>query len=175
LEGVKPGKMNLELENGYKLSFSLPDTVKSYAIKAEPITPSRLAAGGDYVYINEVESGKTLLGLVFFITPVPLPCGSIVVKPERTIALDRYVDVHTPIIIDNIQGSVDYYYPQGNPGVNPFEAVMAEATYPIQSWVEGDTRMCVMDVRIHTEKGPKAMPIFQEVLNSMHLSGPGIQ
>lgn len=164
MQDVKPGEVNIDLGDGYKVSFTLPNTVSAYDIKTD--TQYHM------VSVNVANSEDTFLEIQLTVTSQPYP-HSIPAAGRSSSGL-----TYVPRSIDGATGCVTYLYPEGNPGTNPDEANGAVFKYypgatapkatPDGTEVEG-----IYEVYADTlgSSGQKTISIFDSILNSIHVTG----
>ena len=161
---IKPGKVNVDLGNGYKVSFTLPKIVSSYDLKTDPQY--------HVVSVNAANSEDTFLEIQLTVTSQTYPHS--IPAAGRSNSGFTYV----PRSIDGANGCVIYAYPEGNPGTNPDEANGAVFKYypgatapkatPDGTEVEG-----IYEVYADTlgSSGQKTISVFDSILNSIHVTG----
>lgn len=171
---VKPGNVSVGLDNSIEMSFAVPEEIESYNIETANSSSDVLKFNRYEVYINEAGSSDSLLTLTLYIYQTPQYFPVFEEKLENDLGeLGKSITI--PVEIDGNKGYVDYSYPSGNPAVDPLSASAAGFTYyPSASpkdedlegiyEVQGDTMGAALD-------NPKVMPILQEVMQTIHLSG----
>lgn len=174
LEDVIPGEVTVELGDGYNLSVTLSDAVDAYDI--ETVYTESIKSYD--VYIRPSDSDESLLDIMFFVyeTPQSFP------KYEETERIGPFTEsdgpsVTMPATIDNAEGHVFYSYPANNPGTDPNQANGATFKYypgaKVATYgddlegryeVAGDTMGAALT-------DTRAIPVFKEVINTIHISG----
>lgn len=161
---IKPGKVNVDLGNGYKVSFILPKIVGSYDLKTDPQY--------HVVSVNAANSEDTFLEIQLTVASQPYP-HSIPAAGRSGSGL-----TYVPRSIDGANGCVIYAYPEGNSGTNLDEAKGAVFKYypgatapkatPDGTEVEG-----IYEVYADTlgSSGQKTISVFDSILNSIHVIG----
>jgi hypothetical protein len=173
-ENIKPGKATVEL-GSYKMSFSLPDDVRSYDIETVPMNTNTVFSGYD-VNIREAGKEDELLVVMLYVYNEPqyFPIYEQVVKDEPTIAgIDPLVTI--PMKIDGSEGHVIYSYPEGDPAIDPLKANGAGFKYYPRAQPKGTDLSGVYEVSADTfgsaAEDSRVIPIVQEVIRTIHLSG----
>ena len=105
MQDVKPGKVNLDLGDGYKISFNLPSAVNAYDIETDPEYHS--------VSISASGSEDSFIEITLWVESQPFPHS----LPTEGRSDSGLTYVHRSI--DDSTGYVVYGYPEGNPGANP--------------------------------------------------------
>jgi hypothetical protein len=172
LEDVNPGKITVDLGDGYKMSFTLSDAVESYDIE----TSFTESVNSYDVYIRPSDSDEHLLDLMFFAydTPQFFPRYE---KIERygPITENDGPSVTMPSSIDGDEGHVSYSYPANDPGTNPDLATSAGFKYYPDAQPSGDDLKgkyeIVGDIMGAALRDKRAIPVFQEVIKTIHVSG----
>jgi hypothetical protein len=164
LKDIKPGKVNVDLGDGYKASFTLPNTVSAYDIKTD--------SQYHVVSVNAAGSEDSFLEIQLTVASQPYP-HSIPATGRSSSGL-KYL----PMSIDGANGCVIYAYSEDNPGTNPDEANGAVFKYypgatapkatPDGTEVEG-----IYEVYADTlgSSGPTTISVFDSILNSIHVTG----
>lgn len=162
---MKPGNVNIDLGDGYKASFNLPDTVSAYDIVTEP----------EYHQVSISASGSedTIIEITLEVGSQRFP-HSIPAAGRSGSGL-----TYAPRSIDGAPGCVVYSYPEGNPGTNPDEAGGAAfryypgATAPKEG-LDGSTEVdSAYEVYADTmgSSGSTTISVFDSVLDSIHVTG----
>lgn len=162
---IKPGKVNVDLGNGYEVSFTLPKLVSSYDLKTDPQI--------HVVSVNAANSEDTFLEIQLTVTSQPYP-HSIPAAGRSGSGL-----TYVPRSIDGATGCVTYLYPESNPGTNPDEATSAAfryypgATSPKASIDNAIEVEGIYEVNADTlgSSGQKTISVFDSILNSIHVTG----
>jgi hypothetical protein len=164
MQDVKPGKINVDLGDGYKVSFILPNTVSSYDLKTD--------TQYHVVSVNAANSEDIFLEIQLTVTSQPYP--HTIPDAGRSASGLTYV----PKSIDRFAGCVIYAYPEGNPGNNPSEANGAIFRYypgatvpkvvPVGTEVEGTYEVYADTLGT---SGQKTISVFDSILNSIHVTG----
>lgn len=179
IENIKPGNTVIDLGNGYSASFNLDDSISKYNISTydisvlDPVTPDW---GGEPYFTNyqffigsttSEELAQINILISVFDTPISRK------KPiydDSTSEGIRWVE--TPRIIDNSIGSnlIKYYND---------EEVAASAQYfpgaikTLGTTIESRSTVTI-ELRNYEEGISKEYPIFESIINSIHISGPAI-
>lgn len=172
LEDVKPGKVTVDLGDGYKMSFKLPNAVKAYDIE----TGYTESIQSYDVYIRPKGSDEGLLDLMFFAydTTQYFP------KYEKTEYYEPILDtdgpsVTNPATIDGAEGHIYYSYPANDPGTNPDHANGAAFKYYPDAQIDGEDLKgryeVVGDTMGAALRDSRAISVFQEVIKTIHISG----
>ena len=164
MKDVKPGKVNVDLGDGYKVSFTLPKTVSSYDLKTDPQY--------HMVSVNAADNEDTFLEIQLTVTSQPYPHSI----PAAGRSNSGFTCV--PRSIDGATGCVIYLYPEGNPGTNPDEARGAVfryypgATAP-NAVLDGAEVEGMYELVADTlgSSGPTTISVFDSILNSIHVTG----
>lgn len=165
MQDVKPGKINVDLGDGYKISFTLPNAVNAYDIKTDPEyhSASVSASGSEDCFIE----------ITLWVESQPFPHS--IPAAGRSDSGYTYV----PRSIDGATGCVTYIYPVGNPGTKPYEATGAAfryypgATAPKASIDNAIEVEGIYEVNADTlgSSGQKTISVFDSILNSIHVTG----
>jgi hypothetical protein len=173
LENVKPGNVNVELGDGYEMSFNLPDIIKSYDIETGSTFNEFLKNKNYYADIKEAGKDDSLLTIGLRIYSEPHLFAAL--GPSRDEIARMFASVTTPVQIDGEKGHTVYNYPSGNPRTNPLESMGGAFTYYPKSKPDGEDLRCIYEVYADTlgaaSKDSRIMPIFQAIMNSIHVSG----
>jgi len=164
MKDIKPGKVNVDLGDGYKVSFTLPNTVSAYDIKTDPEYHSAsVSASG---------SEESFIEIALWVESQPFSHS--IPAAGRSDSGFTYV----PRSIDGATGCVTYLYPEGNPGTNPDEARGAVfryypgATAP-KAVLDGTEVEGMYELVADTlgSSGQKTISVFDSILNSIHVTG----
>ncbi len=172
-EDIKPGKANVNL-GSYKMSFSLPDDVKSYDIETAPMTANSVYSGYD-VYIREAGKEDALFTVMLYVyfEPQYFPVYDQVIRNEPK-GFDTSVTI--PMTIDGSEGHAVYSYPEGDPAIDPLKADSAGFKYYPRTQSSGNDLKGIYEISAETfgvsaSEDSRLMPIVQEVMRTIHLSG----
>ena len=164
LKDITPGKVNVDLGDGYKASFTLPNTVRAYDIKTD--------SQYHVVSVNAADNEDSFLEIQLTVTSQSYP-HSIPAAGRSGSGL-----TYVPRSIDGATGYVIYGYPKDYSGTNPEEADGAVFKYypgaktpkaiPDGTEVEG-----LYEVYADTlgSSGPTTISVFNTILNSIHVTG----
>ena len=165
IQDVKPGEVNIDLGDGHKVSFTLPNAVNAYDIKTDPEYHSAsISASG---------SEDSFIEITLRVESQPFPHS--IPAAGRSNSGFTYV----PRSIDGATGCVSYLKPEGNPGTNPNEASGAAfryypgATAPKASIDNAVEVEGIYEVNADTlgSSGQKTISVFDSILNSIHVTG----
>lgn len=165
MQDVKPGKVNVDLGDGYKVSFKLPNVVNAYDIKTDlEYHSASVSASG---------SKESLIEITLWVESQPYPHSI----PTAGRSGSGLTYVHKSI--DDATGYVIYNYQEGNPGNNPDEANGASFTYypgataPKTSLGGAKEVEGIYEVYADTlgSSGPTTISVFDSILNSIHVTG----
>jgi hypothetical protein len=172
-ENINPGKATVEL-GSYEMSFSLPDDVESYDIQTTPTSNEIFKNSGYDVYIKEADAEGALLTIMFWIWQEP-QIFPIYEEVSRTDLGEFGTSVTIPLEIDGSEGHVVYNYPEGDPSIDPLKAYGAGFKYYPRAQSKGEDLEGIYEVSSDTfgaaMEDSRVMPIFQEVMRTIHLSG----
>jgi len=177
IENVKPGNTRIDLGDGYIASFELDDSISAYNISAydisviDPITPD--FGGSDFTNYQffigsktSEEVGQINILVSIFDTPYPHKKP---IHDDYTSEELRWEE--TPRMIDDSIGSnlIKYY--------NDKEVVASAQYFP--GAVETSTstlesRAMVTINLVNYDGISKEYPIFESIIDSIHISGPAI-
>lgn len=164
IQDIKPGKVNVDLGDGYKASFILPNAVSAYDIKTEPEYHSAsVSASG---------SEDSFIEITLWVESQPFPHSIPAAGSGSGLT-------YVPRAIDKASGCVIYDYPEGNPGTNPDESDGAAFRYypgatSLKAKPDGSTEVeGIYEVYADTlgSSGPTTISVFDSILNSIHVTG----
>ena len=175
IEDVQPGDITVKLnDSSYKMSFSLPDRVMSYDIETASASNDFLNYQGYDVYIKESGIEDSLLTIMVYVWQEPqiFPIYEEMNRDE----IEGYgTSITMPMEIDGLDGHATYNYPLEDPAVDPFKALGGAFKYYPNAWRKGDDLEGIYEVTADTfaaaMNDSRVMPIFQEVMQTIHLSG----
>jgi hypothetical protein len=161
---LKAGNVNIDFGDGYKASFTLPNTVSAYDIKTD--------TQYHVVSVNAADNEDTFLEIQLTVASQSYP-HSIPAAGRSDSGL-----TYLPRSIDGATGCVIYAYPENNPGTNPDEANGAVfkyypgATAP-KATADGIEVEGIYEVYADTlgSSGPTTISVFDSILNSIHVTG----
>ena len=179
LKNVNPGKVNVDLGDGYKVSFTLPNTVSAYDVETDSGYSDILKFHSYDVYVNAAGSKDSFLMIRLQVESQPTPY--FIPKAGRNVDLKIAgigPSVNIPQSIDGFDGYAYYGYPEGNPATNTNEANGAafhyypRATAPTAT-TEGNNVKGIYEVKADTygSEDPRTISVFQSILKSIHVSG----
>ncbi len=165
MQDVKPGKVNVDLGDGYKMSFTLPSAVSAYDIESNPEYHS--------VSVSASGSEDSLIEITLWVESQPFPHS----LPTEGRSNSGLTYVHRSI--DGATGYIVYNYPEGNPGINPDEANGAAFSYypgatAPKPGLDGSKEVeGIYEVNADTlgSSGPKTISVFDSILNSIQVTG----
>lgn len=164
IQDVKPGEINVDLGDGYKASFTLPNAVSAYDIKTdlEYHSASVSASGSEDSFIE----------ITLWVESQRFP-HSIPAAGRSGSGL-----TYAPRSIDGAPGCVIYSYPEGNPGTTDESNGAAFRYYPdaisLKAMPDGSTEVeSIYEVYADTlgSSGPTTISIFYSILDSIHVTG----
>lgn len=172
MEKVNPGNVEVELD-GYKMSFSLPESVPSYDIETLPTSNDNLKFNRYEVYINEAGEDDALLTILFYIWQEP-QFFPVYEEMSRNDLEGIGTMITMPLEIGGTKGHAAYNYPEGDPAVDPLKSWSAGFRYYPNALPDGKDLKGIYEVQVDTmgaaDKDSRVMPIFQKVLETIHLS-----
>ena len=123
MTNVNPGKMNVDLGDGYKASFTLPNTGSAYDVETVSSYSDILKSHSYEVYVNAAGSNDSFLMVRLLVESESTPYFI----PKAGRGTDLKIpgvgpSVNIPQSIDGFDGYVYYSYPEGNPATNTNEA-----------------------------------------------------
>jgi hypothetical protein len=178
LQNQKPGNINVDLGDGYKLSFTLPNTVNAYDIETDSGYSDLLKSHDYNVYVYPAGNEDSFLEIR--LTKESQPTHYFIHGAGRE---DLKIEgigpyVYIPQAIDGANGYVVYTYPEGNSATEINEAnggafrfyptATAPKATPDGSDVEG-----IYEVKVDTygSTHPQTVSVFKSILDSIHLLG----
>jgi hypothetical protein len=175
LQNVKPGNVNIDLGDGYKASFNLPNAAKAYDVETDSGYSDILKFTDYNIYIREAGSDEDFLSVVLRVFSEPQLDYITKEASGRTEIEGIGTEVRIPRSIDGANGYVFYGYPEGNAGTNINEANGAAFHYYPKAIVDGDDLKSIYEVLADTYGAaltdPRAITVFQSILDSIHVSG----
>lgn len=175
LQNAKPGKLNVDLGDGYKASFTLPTAASSYDVETDSSYSDILKFTNYNIYISEAGSDKDFLDITLRVFSEPQLDYIPKEAAGRTEIEGMGPEVRTPRSIDGANGYVFYGYPVGNAGTNTNEADGAAFHYYPKAIAEGDDLKGIYEVLADTHSAaltdPRAITVFQSILDSIHVAG----
>jgi hypothetical protein len=126
------------------------------------------------VYIKEVGIDDALLTIMLRIYQEP-QLFPIFEQTSKIYNKSFGTYITEPVEIDGTKGSVVYNYPEGDPAVNPLKSMGGSFVYYPSSWLDGEDLKGIYEVYADTfgaaTDDSRVMPIVQEVMRTIHLSG----
>ncbi len=179
IENIKPGNTIIDLGNGYSASFDLDDSISNYNITTYDISVIDTVTidwGGEPYFTNyqffigsttSEELAQINILISVFDTPISHK------KPiydDFTSEGIRWVE--TPRIIDNSIGSnlIKYY---NDERVVASAQYFPEAINTSEATLESRATVTI-ELKNYEEGISKEYPIFESIINSIHISGPAI-
>ena len=181
MNGVKPGSATVDLGDGYKASFILGNSEEAYDIDVwEPsVTNARMGSYTTYTFqISPV--GDTENSTVARVDLV-VPRDSITIDmPEAKTVADCLIEV--PATIDDSIGYVLYDVPLFDPaiGINNTAAINNATDVSFHYFPgarkNGEGLEVYADIHVWHQLGnsTRYLPIFQALLDTLHVNGPSI-
>jgi hypothetical protein len=173
-EDVGPGNMTVDLGDSCSMSFSLSDSVGSYDIETTPYSNTIFKSASYDVYIKEAGTEDALLIIMLHIYQEP-NAFPIYEHVDKTDLGGIGTSITMPVEIDGLEGNAIYNYPEGDPAVDPLKSNGARFQYYPGAWRDGEhltgTHEVSADTFAAAMNDSRVMPIFQEVMRTIHLSG----
>lgn len=175
LKNLKPGNVNVDLGDGYKASFNLPNAVNAYDVETDSSYTDILKFTNYNAYIREVGSDKDFLVVTLRVFSEP----QLDYIPKQAAGRSEIEGMGPedmiPRSIDGANGYVFYGYPKGNAGTNTNEANGAAFHYYPKAIFDGDELKGIYEVLADTYGAaytdPRTIPVFQSILDSIHVTG----
>lgn len=175
LQNVKPGNINVDLGDGYKASFNLPNAINAYDVETDSGYSDVLKFTNYNVYIKEAGSDKDFLDITLRVSSEP----QLDYIPKEAAGRQEIKgigpEVRIPRSIDGANGYVFYGYPEGNAGTNINEANGAAFHYYPKAIANGEDLKSIYEVFADTHGAaltdPRAIIVFQSILDSIHVLG----